>query len=244
MDRQRHYIRRLPQLAFLLMLITAGLSSCVTPGMKAGAVKNSLPVVGKELLEEVHTIAIPAFYGDRQNWKEVSYEVLFTAKKIKVLPPDQVDAAIKGQVPDLAPLKSQDRGSALARAARNLPADAVLNGMILPKDDAAELVLQLISLADGRLLFWQAIDLAPKDGEITHEAKKAALTGMLAPVLEQAGRRKKPAPAPVVLQPKEEPQPVVIEPQPVTPPKTDPPKADKKTKKPKAPRTPDTISPM
>ncbi|MBA4372982.1 MAG: hypothetical protein C0402_08965 [Thermodesulfovibrio sp.] len=228
---------------FFLVIISA-VFSCVTPGMKAGAVKNSIPVAGKELLEEVHVIAIPAFYEDRQNWKEVSYEVLFASKRIKVLPPDLVDPIIKGQLPDFASLKSQERGSILARAGKGLPADALLNGMILPKDEAAELVIQLISLTDGRVLFWQAVDLSPKDGQIEHEAKKAALAAMLAPVLEHAGKRKKQAPVPVILQPKEEPKPVVIEPQPVVIPRADPPKSDRKTRKPKSVRPPDTISPM
>jgi hypothetical protein len=228
---------------FSLVILSAAFS-CVTPGMKAGAVKNSMPVAGRELLEEVHSIAIPAFYGDRQNWKEVSYEVLFSSKRIKVLPPDQVDKVIKAQAPDVASLRSQDRAGALARACKGLPADAVLNGMILQKDEAAELVLQLISLVDGRVLFWQAVDLSPKDGQMEHEAKKAALAEMLAPVLEQAGRRKKQQPAPAAVQPKEEPRPVVVEPQPIIPSKNDPPKNEKKSRKPKTGRPTDTVSPM
>jgi hypothetical protein len=246
MDTQRQPISRLPRIALFLVIISA-VFSCGTPGMRAGAVKNSIPVTGRELLEEVHVIAIPAFYGDRQNWKEVSYEVLFSSKRIKVLPPDQVDAAIRGQNPDLASLKSQDRGSALARAGKGLPADAVMNGMILPKDDASsELVIQLISLTDGRVLFWQAVDLSPRDGQIGHEAKKAALAEILAPVLEHTGKRKKTALEPSVIQPQAEPKPVVIEPQPVAPPKTDPPplKPEKKPRKSRPARPPDTISPM
>jgi hypothetical protein len=151
---------------------------------------------------------------------------------------------IKGQTPEFASLKSQERGSALARAGKGLPADAVMNGMILQKDDAAELVIQLISLTDGRVLFWQSVDLSPKDGQIEHEAKKAALTDILAPVLEHAGKKKKSAPAAPVIQVPSEPKPVVIEPQPVAPLKADPPKTEKKPKKSKPARPADTISPM
>ncbi|MGC2063570.1 MAG: hypothetical protein WA610_11380 [Thermodesulfovibrionales bacterium] len=241
---RKQSIRQLSHIVLSLIVLSA-FFSCVAPGMKAGALKNSIPVTGKDLLEEVNVIAIPAFYGDRQNWKEVSYEVLFSSKRIKVLPPDQVDAAIKEQNPDFASLKSQDRGSALASAAKGLPADAVINGMILLKDDTAELVIQLISLSDGRVLFWQAADLSPKDGQIGHEAKRAALAEILAPVLEHAGKRTKPAPVPTNIQPPAETKPVVIEPQPVTPPKADPPpKTEKKPKKSRPARPPDTISPM
>jgi len=243
MYKRRHSIRQLLRIIPFLVIISA-VFSCATQGMKAGAVKNSIPVADRELLEEVHVIAIPAFYGDRQNWKEVSYEVLFSSKRIKVLPPDQVDAAMKIQNPDFVSMNSQDRGSALAKAARGLPADAVMNGMILPKDDAAELVIQLISLTDGRVLFWQAVDLSSKDGQIGHEGKKAALAEMLAPVLEHAGKRKIPVPAPVVIKPQAEPKPEVIEPHPVAPPKADPPKSDRKPRKSRPARPPDTISPM
>lgn len=243
MYNQGHPIRLPLRIAFFLIVISAILS-CVTSGMKTGAIKNSIPVTGRELLEEVHVIAIPAFYGDRQNWKEISYEVLFSSKRIKVLPPDQVDAAIKRQSPDFGSVKSQDRGSALARAGKGLPADAVINGMVLPKDDEAELVIQLISLTDGRVLFWQAVDLAPKDGQIGHDAKKAALAEMLAPVLDHAGKRKKTAPVPAGIQPKTEPRPVVTEPQPAAPLKADPPKPEKKPRKSRPSRPSDSISPM
>ncbi len=243
MDRPRQYIRRLPRILLFIVFISA-VFSCVTPGMKAGTIKNSVPVAGRELLEEVHVIAIPAFYGDVQNWKEVSYEVLFPSKRIKVLPPGQVDATIKKQNPDIGTVKSQDRGSALARAGRGLPADAVINGMILPKDDAAELVIQLLSLTDGRVLFWQAVDLSPKDGQIGHEAKKAVLAEMLAPILEHAGKKKKAAPVPPALKQEAEPKPAVAEPQPSEPPKADPPKPDRKPRKSRPSRTPDPISPM
>lgn len=243
MYKQGQSIKQLIRTAFSLIVISA-VFSCVTPGMKTGAIKNSIPVTGRELLEEVHVIAIPAFYGDRQNWKEVSYEVLFSSKRIKVLPPDQVDAAMKRQSPDFSNVKSQDRGSALARAGKGLPADAVMNGMVLPKDDEAELVIQLISLTDGRVLFWQAVDLSPKDGQIGHDGKKAALAEMLAPILEHAGKRNKPAQVPAVIKPKAEPKPVVIEPQPVAPLKADPAKTEKKPRKSRPSRPSDTISPM
>lgn len=243
MYKQGQSIIQLIRTAFFLIVISAILS-CVTPGMKTGEIKNSIPVTGRELLEEVHVIAIPAFYGDRQNWKEISYEVLFSSKRIKVLPPDQVDAVVKKHNPDIGSVKSQDRGSSLARACKGLPADAVMNGMVLAKDDDLELVIQLISLTDGRVLFWQAVDLYPKDGQIGHDAKKAALAEMLAPVLNHAGKRKKPAPAPAVIHPGPETKPVVIEPQPVAPFRADPAKPEKKPRKSRPSRPSDTISPM
>jgi hypothetical protein len=230
---------------FLMISVTASLFSCVTAGMKAGPPKNSIPVSGREMLEEVNVIAIPPFYGDTQNWKEVVYEVLFPAKRISVLPPDRVDAAIRKKIPDFASLRSQDRGSALAKTGRALGADAVMNGMFLPREDQAELVIQLISLTDGRILFWQAVDLSPRDGQIDHTAKKALITEMLTPVLEHAGTRKKPAP--VTVKPYEEPkqEPVKIEPQPAPQPRPETqPRTEKKQKKSKPAPSTDNISPM
>ncbi len=229
-----------------MVSLTASLSSCVTTGMKAGPPKNSMPVSGREMLEEVNIIAIPPFYGDSQNWKEVVYEVLFPAKKISVLPPDRVDAAIRSKIPDFAALRSQDRGSALAKTGRGLEADAVMNGMLLPREDQqSELVIQLISLTDGRVLFWQAVDLSPGDGQMEHTAKKALLSEMLAPVFEHAGKRKKAAP--VAVKPYEAPkqEPVKIEPQPAPQPRSEPqPGPGKKQKKSKPAPAPDDISPM
>lgn len=213
--------------------------------MTAGPLKNSIPVTGRELLEEVHVIAIPPFSGDRQNWKEASYEVVFSSKRISVLPPDRLDASLKGAVPDFESLEPADRAGALGRLGKRLQADAVLNGMILPKDDQSELVLQLISLPDGRLLFWQSVDLSPKDGQIEPSVRKAVLAEMLAPVLEQAGRRKKPAPVPAAVRPHKEPAPPALEPEPDLPPSVDQtPKPDKKPRRLKPSRPSETISPM
>ncbi|MDA8082734.1 MAG: hypothetical protein M0024_03630 [Nitrospiraceae bacterium] len=229
--------------AILALAILSAPIGCVTPGMKAGAIKNSLPVTAPDMLEEVHTIAIPAFYGDSRNWKEVAYEVIFPSKRVTVVPPDRVDAAIRKTLPGFGSLQSQDRGAALAGLRTALKADAVMNGMILPGDDRAELIIQLISLTDGRILFWQSVDLSPKDGPIDHAAKKAVLEEMLGPVLERAGKRQRPAP--VVVPPREVPKPQpAVEPSEPLPRHDAPPRPEKRLRRPRPSLAPETISPM
>ncbi|TAN43377.1 MAG: hypothetical protein EPN25_00945 [Nitrospirae bacterium] len=231
-------------LLFLLVSLTAAFFSCVTTGARSGPPKNSLPVVSREMLEEVHTIAIPAFYGDRQNWRGISYEVLFASKRITVIPPDQVELAIKGSIKDFPSLRPEERGQALGKLGRNLKADAVLNGVILTGEDQDEVLLQLISLKDSKIIFMQAVDLSPKDAQFEHEQKKTLISGMLAPVLEHAGKRKKLVPPPSA--PKEVPVIIVPQPEPQQPPVS--PRPEPQPKKPRrgtrqSPAA-DSISPM
>lgn len=233
-------------LLLMLVSIAAPLYSCVTTDIKNGPPKNSLPVVSRDMLEEVHTIAIPSFYDDRQNWRGVAYEVLFGSKRITVVPPDQVELAIKNNVTNFPSLKPEERGNILGRLGKNLQADAVLNGVILSRENQNELLIQLISLRDSKILFWQAVDLSAKDVQFEHTEKKAVMSDLLAPVLEHAGKRKKQPPG-VLPRPKEEPriEAPKIEPQqePSAPPKPEPqPKKSRKGVKP-SPAT-DGISPM
>ncbi|MHB8882066.1 MAG: hypothetical protein ACYC69_11225 [Thermodesulfovibrionales bacterium] len=232
-------------LLLLLVSVTATFFSCVTTGARSGPPKNSLPVVSRDMLEEVHTIAIPAFYGDRQNWRGISSEVLFASKRITVVPTDQVELAIKGSIKDFPSLRPEERGQALGRLGRNLKADAVLNGVILSREDQDEVLLQLISLKDSKIIFMQAVDLSPKDAPFEHEQKKTVISGMLAPVLEHAGKRKKlppPAPhkeVPVIIAPQPEPQHPPVSPRPEPQPR----KPRRGTRPAPAP-APDNISPM
>jgi len=239
------HISRFLSARFACLVMLVAVASCVTTGMKAGPLKNNLPVIAKENLEEVHSIAIPQFYNDRMNWKEITFEVLFASKRIVALPPDRVDAGVRSALPNFGSLSPEDRAAALAKTSKAVHADAVINGMIIPRADADELVIQLLSLKDGRVLFLQTVDLSPRDGQMEHAARKAILADMLAPVIENAGKRKKPAPAPVVIYPREEPKPIIIEPQTTTPSKPEPlPKPEKRQKKPKSAPAPDKISPM
>lgn len=195
------------------------LHACASTQFTSGEQKNSLPLVEKGLIEEVHSVAVAPFFNDSGNWRGSAEETLATPR-LSVVTADRADLSALG--PD-------DRRDALVELARSLGTDAVLNGVLIPGEGRGEIVVQLISTKDSRLLFWQAADFVNKGDRIDPNAQRELLSKMFAPLLANiANRERPPAPKPS-LQPAAE-----------TPPKMDkmdtkpeieaPPKTEKKPK--------------
>jgi hypothetical protein len=120
----------------------------------------------------------------------------------------------------------------------------VLNGIILSKEDRHELILQLISSKDSRVLWFQAVDFSFKDNQIAKSDQKELLNKMLSPLIPLLGKRERSG---LPSQPKQELQ-LKTEPEqkPATEQKSDPQsKGDKKTKPSRKPQqAPEDVSPM
>jgi hypothetical protein len=221
-------------LACLLLSLSACASTGVISKFSSGEMKNSLPLFDKDAVEETHSVSIPAFYNDNNNWRQLTYEALLFAK-IDIVPFEKTEQAIGAGKKKLSLLSPQERADYLGQIGKSLRTDAVINGMVLTKDNRAELVLQLLSSKDSRVLWWQAADFSMKDDTAAEDQQKALLSGMLSTLIQHIGNKKRPVTAPAKHQPKTEEQP-----------KTDTlPKTQKKYKKDIKPAPPvDEIGPM
>ncbi|MDA8079295.1 MAG: hypothetical protein M0Z79_10210 [Nitrospiraceae bacterium] len=188
----KHVYKKYSALFFLLVMATA----CATAGFWAGEPKNGLPLPDKPRMEEVHTIAVPPFYGDTVQWRELAQEILAsTGPRLGVIPLQKVDSATAQiQKKELAGAGPDSRADILVRMGRQLHADAVVNGIVLWKEKP-ELIIQVISCRDGGVVFWQSADFSIKEGP-SAQGQRELLSSMLAPVKENAGKREKPGPPP------------------------------------------------
>jgi len=170
------------------------LVGCASTGQKfsAGEPKNSLPFLAKDLVEEMQSIAVPPFSGDRQAWHEAAQEVIAQASKASLIPQMKIDSAIRTTKKDPALLLPEERIAYVSRLGKSVQADAVLNGIILSREDRHELILQLVSSRDSRVLWFQAADFSFKDGQISKSDQKELLNRMLSPLLSLLGKREKP----------------------------------------------------
>lgn len=175
-----------------LLLLLAG---CASVGQKfsAGEPKNSLPFMAKDLVEEMHSIAVPPFSGDRQAWHEAAQEVIAQAPKASLIPQKKLDAAIRTTKKDPVLLLLEERIEYVSKLGKSVQADAVLNGIILSREDRHELILQLVSSKDSRVLWVQTADFSFKDNQITRSDQKELLNKMLSPLIPLLGKREKPS---------------------------------------------------
>ena len=223
--------------------MSACASTSIFSKFSAGELKNSLPLFDKDIIEETHSVSIPAFYNDNNNWRELTHETLLFAK-VNIAPSEKVDQAIGAGKKKLSLLSPEERTDYLGLIGKSLHTDAVLNGMVLTRDGRSELVLQLLSLKDSRVIWWQAVEFTLTQGTVVQTEQKALLSKMLSPVLQYIGKKEKPALIPVQQQPKIGEQPAMpgTEPQPKTDIKPKPGKKQEKDIKSPAPE--DNFSPM
>jgi len=170
------------------------LAGCVSMGQKfsAGEPKNSLPFMSKDLVEEMHSIAVPPFSGDSQSWHEAAQEVMAQAPKASLVSQKKLDSAIKTAKKDPSLLSPEERIEYVSRLGRAVQADAVLNGVILSRDDRHELILQLVSSRDSRVLWLQSADFSFKGEQISKTDQKELLHKMLSPLFPLLGSKERP----------------------------------------------------
>lgn len=221
-------------LACLLLSMSACASTGVFSKLSSGEMKNSLPLFDRGAVEETHSVSIPTFYNDNNNWGRLTYEALLFAK-IDIVPSEKTEQAIGAGKKNLSLLSPQERADYLGQIGKSLRTDAVINGMVLTKDNKSELVLQLLSSKDSQILWMQAVDFSMKDGAAAQDQQKALLSKMLSTLIQHIGTKNKPVIVPAKQQPITEEQP-----------KTDTrPKSQKKYKKDIKPAPPaEEISPM
>lgn len=238
--------------SFIVSLTLILLTGCASTGQKFSAAepKNRLPFLAKDLVEEMQSIAVPPFSGDSHAWHEAAQEVMVRSPKSSLISQKKLDPAIMALKKDPALLSPEERIEYAGRLGRSVNADAVLNGMILSRDNQHELFLQIVASKDSRVLWFQTADFSVQDNQITRSDQKELLNRMLSPLLPLLGRKGKPVPA---AQPKQEIQPKIVPDQkPEQQHTTDQqPRSEKKTrpsKRPlkdvKPPQPADDISPM
>ncbi len=179
----------------LYLFIVLALSACATSRFIAGDQKNSLPLADRHLIEEVHSVAVAPFYHDDYHWRQLAQEAL-SSPRLEVISARKVDTAARDTGRDLSGIGPDGRAGVLVKIGRSLQADAVLNGIVLTKEDRHELIIQLISSADSRILFWQAADFTPRDKHIDLDAQRELISRMLAPLVASAAKRGRPLAAP------------------------------------------------
>ncbi len=233
-------MKLLPHLRKFLSLITALplllFYGCASTQFTPGDQKNSLPLIEKDLIEQVHSVAVATFFGDGNNWKGAAEEAL-SATGLSVVRADRNAFATLG--PD-------NRREALVKLGRSLRSDAVLNGVLIEGEGRGEIIVQLISTNDSRLLFWQAADFTYKGGLIDPNAQRELLSKMFGPLLANIAKRKKPpAPHPVLQPAAETPQRTDARQVPDTLPKTEKkPKSERRHDKGRKPAASEDVSPM
>ncbi|MDP2157168.1 MAG: hypothetical protein Q8K68_05615, partial [Nitrospirota bacterium] len=173
-------------------------------------------------------------------WHEAAQEVIAQAPKASLVSQMKLDSAIRTAKKDPALLLPDERKEYLSRLGRSVQADAVLNGIILSREDRHELILQLISSKDSRVLWYQAADFSFSGTQISKSDQKKLLNKMLSSLIPLLGKRERPGLLP---QPKQELQQKV---EPEAEQRSDPQfKGDKKTKPSRKPeQAPEDVSPM
>jgi hypothetical protein len=183
MDGQMKPIPRLRKFSFVIFVLPLLLlHACASTRFSAGEQKNSMPLMEKDMLENVHSIVVAPFFGDSNNWSDVVRETL-TARALSLIPAGNANFSTLGPY---------GRREALVKLGRSLRADAVMNGILLNRDGRGEIIIQLISTKDSRVLFWQAADFTQKEGPIDPVAQREFLSGMLKPVLAHAAKKEAP----------------------------------------------------
>ncbi|MGD0883403.1 MAG: hypothetical protein ABSA46_00755 [Thermodesulfovibrionales bacterium] len=230
-------------LLVLLFFLHACASTKAPSGFSSGDQKNSLPLMEKTSIEEIHSIVVAPFYGDDTGWQAITAEVIASSARVSVVSVDKMDSKVR----DISAFMPEDRLDLLGGLGKSLQADAVLQGVILNKEQSHELILQLISSKDSRILWWQAVDIRFRAGSSPSASdQKTVLLKMLDPLIFHMGTKEKPVlPAATAQEPgkegnpaadslrQKEPLPNDEQENPPTKPKTD--KKPKKTPKPTPP---------
>lgn len=175
-------------LLFLLSLASCALSGVT--GFKSGEPKNSIPFIEKERIALIRSIAVLPFYQDDAGWHKASFDVLSSSSRLSLIQPREYDMFIKGSNKNLIRLAPEDRLPAVSAIGKALDADAVLNGIIVATGDREEIILQLISSQDSRIIWWQAVEV--RSGKPSSDEQRALLTKILAPLMDHLARKEKP----------------------------------------------------
>lgn len=175
--------------------------SAFRKGFSSGESKNPFPLFEKKMVEEVRSIAVPQFYGDKHNWRNLIRNLLSSEKDVILEPNSRVEQAIKKMNIKLDNVKLENRINVLSSLGQAIGADAVINGVILDKGRSilgireGEIVIQLISSKDGRIIWWQAVNFKYREDAVSKSSQESLIAKMLEPMLSHIGKRagKKPA---------------------------------------------------
>jgi hypothetical protein len=182
-------------IAFFLCILALSwgcASTGTSPLMHVGEPKNSIPFLDKSRIEALKSIAVFPFHGEQLKWHEAAGEIISASGTLSVIPSREVATALKYSKKDLASVSQDDRAGLLSSLGRAVQADAVLNGYILKRIRQQELILQVISTKDSRVLWLQAVDLSfPEDLSLSEHTE--ILSFVLSPLLEHAGKSRKKA---------------------------------------------------
>lgn len=178
------------------------LGACATAYQKPTALespKNSLPFFEKDLVEEAHSVSVPPFYMDKQGWRDDVEQLFRSEERVSVTPFERIHRVVVQDKIDLFLLPPERRLEAVAGVGRSVRSDMVMNGIILSGGGRDEIILQLVSSSDGRVVWWQAAEfIAERD--IPHSAeRKALLTRMLGALVSTMATKVNLSPGPSVL---------------------------------------------
>ena len=175
-------------LSFLPACGTTGLSQSVT----AGEPKNSVPFFEKSMVEEIHSLAVPPFDRDQQNWQTIAIDILSAGGKLSVVSPEKISTFLRSSAKNLSSLNQEERLVFMARLGKAVQADAVLNGVFFKSNGRNEIILQIVSVKDSRILWWQAADLNFRAEGVSPSDQKKVLSSLLAPLMVQMGKKDAP----------------------------------------------------
>jgi len=197
MPEYRKYLTFWPAFAAAFFCLIALLPACgitgISQSVTAGKPKNSIPFFEKSLLQGLHSIAVPPFEGDRQNWHAIAIDVFSSEGKISLVSPEKINAFLRSSAKDLSSLNQEERRVFVARLGRAVQADAVLNGVFVRRGERNEVILQIVSAKDSRILWWQAADLNFSTDSLSPSDQKKVLSSLLAPLMTEMGKTEKPS---------------------------------------------------
>ena len=198
MPEYRKYFSFRPACAAVFICLISFLPACGTTGLSqsvtAGEPKNSIPFFEKSLVERLHSIAVPPFGGDRQNWHAIALDIFSSERKISLISPEKINKVLRSSAKDLSSVSQEERRLFMARLGRTVQADAVLNGVFFRKGERDEIILQIVSSNDSRILWWQSADLNFRTDSLSPADQKKVLSSLLAPLMEEMGKKAAPLP--------------------------------------------------
>jgi len=185
--------RSMPAIGLLALLLALAACASTKPvqNFTSGEEKNRLPFFEKSLLEEVHSITVPPFYGDRHGWRNSVLEVIASSERLHILPQENMAGVTSESNGTVSP-GPEDLPDFLAGLGRSAGSDAVLNGIILESKDRHEIILQLIASRDARVLWWQAEEFAFTSSAPSPSDQEKMMAEMLNPLLAHLAKKEKP----------------------------------------------------
>lgn len=153
---------------FSLFLFIGG-CAIVFP-VKIGVTKNPFPIAteNESSLRSLRSIAVAPFLDGKSisdGWAEEAVQLL-EGRRIYLEGPAMVKIFFTRIKRSMEQIPDEERTKFAQRIGKALKTDGVIIGIITPlgKEDNRRVTIELIQISTGKILWWQAIDIAVKKG--------------------------------------------------------------------------------